>query len=229
MTSYAQFGEDTLIDGMLALTGSYWGTFVDIGAGDGMEISNSRLFRERGWRTVLVEADPRHWPGLITLMDPDSLEKPPDLRRVVVEMTEATPDNVNELVPEDARVVSIDVDGDDIFLLEALEHRPTVLVVEHNPTMPYWVDAQPARSGLRIGSSVAALRRVAESLGYGLRHVTHCNALFKLGASSIELPRYEPAYHVATEYFTGRPVVLGEAPWSVDFANPYPPEDVVIR
>lgn len=225
--SYAQFDEDVLID--RALGSPERGCIVDVGAGDGMEISNSRLFRERGWMTVLVEPDPRHREALL------ELERAANETRGNVHVLDcaATPQNINRLVglasPVD--VLSIDVDGDDYFLLDALEARPEVIVVEHNPTMPYDVDVAPARLGLRIGASVAALARVACAKGYGLYWVTHCNAIFRLGWDESETPkfRYRPAYHVATEYFTGRPVVVGTAPWGVDLANPYPSEDVIVR
>jgi len=226
--TYAQYGEDTIVDALLGRP--EYGAIVDIGAGDGVEISNSRLFRERGWYTLLVEPDPRHTAALDALTG----------ERCAVVAEAVTPGTINDFIPENGRtgsippvdlpiVLSIDVDGDDIFLLEALERRPDVIIIEHNPTMPYHIDVQPARLGLQIGASVAALARVALGKGYGLAAVTHCNAVFHLGEGSIPLPEYRPAYAVATEYFTGRPVVLGEAPWGMDLALPYPADDVVIR
>jgi hypothetical protein len=213
---HAQYGEDDIVDELLGSPS--FGIVVDIGAGDGMEISNSRLFRERGWHTRLVEVDTRHEAALFSLTGD-----------VVVEMVPATPENISDLVPDDTTVLSIDVDGDDIFLLEVLAACPQVVIIEHNPTIPWNADVQPARLGLRVGASVAALMRVAREKGYGLAAVTHCNAIFQLGAPDIELPAYQSEYAVATEYFTGRPFVVGEAPWGTDFASPYPPEDVIVR
>lgn len=217
--SFSQFGEDRIVDELLGSPAP--GLIVDVGAGDGMEISNSRLFRERGWATILVEPNPAHLDGLSALRD-----QSPQVRLIPVA---ATPDNITDLVPEGTDVLSIDVDGDDIFLLEALERNPKFIIIEHNPTMPRHIDAQPARLGLRVGSSVKALTRIAQAKGYGLAAVTHCNAIFQHGGLSIELPHEPPAYAVATEYFTGRPIVIGEAPWGVDLANPVPSSDVVVR
>lgn len=212
--TFSQFNEDDIIDSLL--DSPHVGTIVDIGAGDGMEISNSRLFRERGWYTVLAESSPKYREALRKLQSDLWLQS-------------VTPKNINKIVPLETEVLSIDVDGDDIFLLEALEVRPTVIVIEHNPTIPYYLDVMPARLGLHIGASVAALSRVAEAKGYGLVAVTHCNAIFRYGIQSMEIPPYYPAYAVATEYFSGRPLVLGTAPWGLDLDDPYPIEDVVER
>lgn len=214
--TYSQYGEDAIVDVLLGHPPD--GEIVDIGAGDGMHLSNSLLFRERGWRAVLVEPAPIHQEALQALSEP----------RTAIYDEPATPDNIDHLVAA-ATILSIDVDGDDIFLLEALEARPQVIIVEHNPTIPYRMDVSPIRLGLRIGASVAALTRVAESKGYGLAAVTHCNAIYEYETRSLPIPDYKPDYAVATEYFTGRPLILGTPPWGVDFADPYPIEDVIIR
>lgn len=216
--SQSQFGEDRFVADRLQLE---YGQVVEIGAGDGDHLSNSAMFRDRGWSTVLVEPDERHHDAL------HALER---LRQnVVVHYCAATPENINRLVTPATTFLSIDVDGDDIFLLEALEHRPLAICVEFNPTMPWHVDAHQARPGLQIGASVAALTRVARAKGYGRIHVTTCNAIFELGADEVPLPVQVPDYAVATDYFSGRPFVVGTPPWGVDLANPVPPEDVVVR
>jgi len=54
---YSQFGEDQWIAENLALPSC--GTFVDIGAGDGVTHSNTFYFEQLGWSGFCVEADPR--------------------------------------------------------------------------------------------------------------------------------------------------------------------------
>ena len=214
--SYSQFGEDVIVDALLGSPKE--GLVVDVGAGDGLHLSNSMLFRERGWGAVLVESDPQHVEALEALSEP--------LTRVYT--FAATPENINGLVPDGTTILSIDVDGDDYFLLEVLQVRPTVIIIEHNPTMPYRMDVHPARPGLQIGASVAALTRLAEDRGYGLAAVTHCNAIFEYRTRSLPIPAWEPEFAVATEYFTGRPIILGTYPWGVD-GDSYPARDVVVR
>jgi FkbM family methyltransferase len=54
-TSYSQFGEDKVLRSLLPIR---CGRYVDIGAGDPRRNSNSYYFYRRGWRGVLVEANP---------------------------------------------------------------------------------------------------------------------------------------------------------------------------
>lgn len=215
--TFSQFGEDDIIDNLLGVPQS--AVITDIGAGDGVEISNSRLFRERGWFTVLAESDPVHLDALGALEGP----------LCALWLEKVTPETVDEAVHPLTDVLSIDVDGDDIFLFEALTHRPEIVVIEYNPTMPLNQIVRPARRGLRIGASVGALDEVAADKDYGLVAVTHCNAIFWREAESTLVFGDDLPYTVATEYFTGRPFVIGTPPWGMDFANPYPAEDVIVR
>lgn len=216
--TYSQYGEDDIVASRFV--GDYGGIAVEVGAGDGLHLSNTALFRLRGWLTVLIEPDPQYRAALGALQR--------DNNNVSVRVEAATPENINDLVPPDTALLSIDVDGDDIFLFEALEHTPSIVIIEYNPTMPQGEDVQPARLGLKVGASVTALNRVAQEKGYGLYAVTPCNVIFEYGYPGKDIAWTQPAYTVATEYFTGRPFVVGTAPWGVDFGNPYPADDVII-
>ncbi len=55
-TSYSQFGEDKLLRSLLP---ERFGTYVDIGAGHPVRNSNTYYFYKRGWRGVLIEANPQ--------------------------------------------------------------------------------------------------------------------------------------------------------------------------
>lgn len=59
--SYAQFGEDLLLKSFLGKEfsdNSYKGFWVDIGAHDPVRYSNTKIFSERGWRGINVDALP---------------------------------------------------------------------------------------------------------------------------------------------------------------------------
>lgn len=62
MTSYSQFGEDQWIMENLPLPET--GVFVDVGAGDGISLSNTLAFEEKGWTGLCIDADPRNFPAL---------------------------------------------------------------------------------------------------------------------------------------------------------------------
>lgn len=58
---YSQNQEEKII---LDYFGSETGTFIDIGANDGVTFSNTRALAERGWRGVLVEPSPQAFAKL---------------------------------------------------------------------------------------------------------------------------------------------------------------------
>ncbi len=53
--SFSQYGEDLVIDAMLGSPAH--GVFVDVGANDPSELSNTRRFYDRGWRGINIEPD----------------------------------------------------------------------------------------------------------------------------------------------------------------------------
>jgi FkbM family methyltransferase len=53
---YGQFGEDHILTRFF--TGVQAGFFVEVGAYDGTDMSNTLALERRGWRGILVEADP---------------------------------------------------------------------------------------------------------------------------------------------------------------------------
>ena len=68
--------------------------------------------------------------------------------------------------PQDVDLVSIDVDGNDYYMLESLQtFTPRVIIIEHNPTIPPEVevvqkpDAPRARFGASAGALVALARK----------------------------------------------------------------------
>lgn len=53
---YGQYGQDIVVAGLLENRDH--GVFVDIGANDGVSLSNTLYFEEKGWRGVCVEPHP---------------------------------------------------------------------------------------------------------------------------------------------------------------------------
>ncbi len=103
-----------------------------------------------------------------------------------------TPTNIEEIfsragVPAEPDVLSIDIDGGDYWIWEAIaNYRPRVVVVEYNSTIdPGRRLVQPRErtswDGTDFfGASLAALRALGESKGYRLVHteLTGLNAFF---------------------------------------------------
>jgi FkbM family methyltransferase len=58
---YSQNNEEEII---LNYFGFLQGVFIDIGANDGLTLSNTRMLAERGWKGVLVEPSPKAYARL---------------------------------------------------------------------------------------------------------------------------------------------------------------------
>jgi hypothetical protein len=100
--------------------------------------------------------------------------------------------NINDLfakhgVPEEFDLLSIDIDGNDFWVLDAIRHRPRVIVAEYNANL-----AAHQRLTIRYdpehrwdgsdyyGVSLLALTELAETKGYRLLYCTQAgvNAFF---------------------------------------------------
>jgi hypothetical protein len=162
--SYAQHGEDRILDRILRRIGPGSRVAVEFGAGDGVTRSNTARLRDRGWRVVQFDRAPGS--ALVT----------------EAVLTRA---NINTLVPADVDVLSIDVDGNDLWLWEALTARPRIVVIEYNQkwsadlslTVPYVADRQWDSTDY-YGASVGALYKLARRKGYRLAKFTRSNLIF---------------------------------------------------
>jgi hypothetical protein len=168
---HSQNGEDGIIEHLTSLLGISEGTFVEIGAADGEE-NCTRLLAEHGWSGIWFEADGALAARAARLSFPGEV-------RVVEAMVE--PDNVLELlrgaeVPEDLDLLSVDIDGNDYWVLRAVlegGHRPRLVIAEYSGDHRWeWVSAyRRGRSWDRswdFGASLPAQRRMLESFGYTL-------------------------------------------------------------
>ena len=108
-----------------------------------------------------------------------------------------TKNNINEILQhsafaEDLGMLSIDIDGNDWFILEAISfYKPRILICEYNdvfgkeraisvPYDPQFVRTKEHYSNLYFGASIAAMAYLAEKKGYALVGVNsnHNNAFF---------------------------------------------------
>jgi predicted O-methyltransferase YrrM len=178
---FSQFDEDGLLVFLLAAGALRTRRVLDLGAGDGVAGSNSaNLLLSFGFHGLLVDADPARVEHARRFYreHPDTRERPP-----AIEQAFLTRETVNELVVEaqlegEIDLLSIDVDGNDYWLWDALEAAsPRLVVVEAHTelelepyVMPYRADfnwrAQAA--GEPLGASVPSLVELGERLGYRL-------------------------------------------------------------
>ena len=179
---YSQFGEDGLIEECIECLGEE-GLLrpnerfcFEVGAGDGRSLSNTLRLREHGWSAVLIESAYRCYDKLTQFAN----------SKVRTLHATATPDNFNQLLrglPHDCDVGSIDVDGQDYWLFDAMVIRPRVMVVEYNPYRDdeYIPEIGQSADGVKAKFKQATLEPIVElgrSKGYEFVAQTYCNAVF---------------------------------------------------
>lgn len=179
---FSQFDEDGVILFLLAVAGPGPRKFVELGAGDGVFASNcANLAVNLGFHGLFAEAR----EGQVEVgrrfyaRHPDTKDEPPVFASAFL-----TRENVNDIVRSaglegEIDLLSIDVDGNDYWLWEALDCvSPRFVVIETHPklglhedyVMPYEprFDVASMAPGTRVGASPTAMTRLAERLGYRL-------------------------------------------------------------
>ena len=168
---FSQNGEDGVLQFLLERLGIETGTFLEIGA-ERHEANCLLLALHEGWSGVFVDGDASVAASLA-----DLLRSTPEVR-VVNEMVDpATVEKALERwgVPKELEVLSIDIDGADYYVWQAIgDVRAQVVVIEYNaaldPDRPLVQrpDSAAWDGTVNYGCSVGALRLLAEEKGYAL-------------------------------------------------------------
>jgi hypothetical protein len=175
---FSQFGEDGIIQFLIQKVPIEREIFVEIGVEDYSESNTRFLLMNDNWVGYIVDASRDHlrfverthlaWRHSITALS-----------------TFITRENIDEVLTEagaegDIGLFSIDIDGNDYWILEALSSvSPRIIVAEYNslfgPDAAVVVPYDPAfdrmkahYSGLYGGASLGALDEVATGKGYRL-------------------------------------------------------------
>lgn len=171
---YSQFGEDGIIEKIFNIIKPEFNTCIEFGAWDGIHLSNcANLIKNKKWNGVLIESDESRYL---------------DLKKNYKESTcinEFVDNKSNSLynildkykLSKNVDLLSIDIDGNDYYILESLLIRPKLIIIEYNPTIPYWIDVYQTIDN-NFGSSPLALKRLAEHKGYKLISATDVNMFF---------------------------------------------------
>jgi len=165
---YSQNGEQAVILETFEALGITKGHLIDLGAGDGYTMSNSRALLERGWTGDLYDGDPKGAKDVTQAwIARDSIGLP----------------GLAILIGKEVDFLNLDIDGNDYWILErALQQRntplPSLIVCEINPiferdeakVMPYNPD-HVWQNDTMYGMSLAACEKLAAQHGYTLCHL----------------------------------------------------------
>ena len=175
---FSQWGEDGIIDHLLRQVPVARKLFVEFGVEDYSEANTRFLLTHRNWAGLIMDASPRN----IAAIRSDEIYWRHNLK---AEETFITRENINGLlsrngVAGEIGLLSIDIDGNDYWVWEAIEGvQPALVVVEYNArfggeravTVPYKADFERHKahhSGIYYGASLKAFCVLAARKGYAL-------------------------------------------------------------
>jgi hypothetical protein len=179
---FSEFEEDGHLLYLLTLAGSKSRTVVEISSQDGRVCMATNLLVHHRWRGFLFDGDPvfvREGRRFFA-SHPATRTAPP-----VMKSEWFTRENVNQTlaaagVPDEVDVLSLDIDGNDLYLWSAMTMRPRILICEFNNavpsdlalTIPYQPDFSfadlPAGQAMFRSASLAAYIAVGRRKGYRL-------------------------------------------------------------
>ena len=179
---YSQNGEDGIVAEIFRRIGTTNKFSVEIGVEDGRECNTANLLRHAGWSGVLVEGDAERYERLRRSFRRVRRAKP-----VHAFVTAANVLSVFEdaSVPLEFDLLSIDVDGNDLWIWQQLldRHKPRVAIAEFNPYYPppaRWVMPYEAEhrwdDTTYFGASLSSMVDLFESFGYAFVGI-ECNVV----------------------------------------------------
>lgn len=218
---YSQNDEDGIIQEIFRRIGIKNKTFMEIGVDKGFEC-NTYLLMFKGWNGVWIEGG-RDAAKKIRKNFAPLLEK----KRLTLIEAYIDKDNINQILLEkniekEIDLFSIDIDGNDFYVLEALTVlEPRVIVAEYNGKFPvdvdWCMDYNPQHwwnGSDKMGVALKPLTEMLQKKGYALvgTNITGVNAFYvkkelaqDFFVSVDDMPTlYNPArYHLTLSFVSG--------------------------
>ena len=175
---FSQWGEDGIIQHLTKSIEIKNKTFIEFGVEDFFESNCRFLLMKDDWKGFVIDGSTSniqrlknsyfYWKHHLNSVDKF-----------------ITKENIEDILAasgfeEDLGILSIDLDGNDFFILEAIKNfKPRILICEYNPvfgagrkiTIPYQADFYRTKihhSNLYWGASLAAMTYLADKKGYAL-------------------------------------------------------------
>jgi hypothetical protein len=221
---YSQSGEDGILKEIFSrLPNNRF--FVEFGVQSGEECNAGALARVYNWSGVMIECDDRDFGRLSAAYAQYNV-------RCLQEFI--TRENITTIfdragVPKDLDLLSIDIDGNDYWVWEAIakSYNPSVVIVEYNATFgpeasltqAYNPEHAWSKTDRSFGATLTALWKLGQRLGYSLIGTTTSgiNAFFVrndlVTASGFPALTPREGFHPNSGYlkwFPARPGVMVE-------------------
>jgi hypothetical protein len=216
--SYSNLDEQAIIHRYLNDLTIKNGCCVDIGASDGVTMSNSLSLYKDGWNGLAVECSPNKFSSLASIYI--------DFPNVNLAKCIVTPANVLSLlaafnIPMEFEVLTLDIDGYDYYVLEQIlsMYRPILICTEINEKIPppikFTVKWRPeyAWNGDHFyGQSISQLHMLCNRYNYALVELHYNNAfLIPLERSPKPSLSAEQAYQSG---YLNKPDRKSKFPWN---------------
>ena len=186
---FSQYDEDIFLSNAFNL--NFQGTFLDIGAADGIENSNTYALEKIGWNGLCIEPDPRHiqtlahnrknilnaairaYEGFTKFhLSPNPTwssvnnKQPSDVTITILCTT--VNDILRSILPRHVNILSVDTEGLELEILQSVDwskHRPDIVIAEYDTVF------RP--------SAKQPLTDLMLSLNYSTIHTTQGNLIFR--------------------------------------------------
>jgi hypothetical protein len=175
---FSQFGEDGIIQFLVQRVPIENEVFVEFGVESYRESNTRFLLAHAAWRGLVIDGGEAHK----RFLEVSTLAWRTRIQAITAFIDR---DNINGLIAGagiagDIGLLSVDLDGNDYWVLEAIDVvAPRIVVVEYNslfgperavsvPYDPTFVRSEKHYSQLYWGASLAAVTRLAERKGYAL-------------------------------------------------------------
>ena len=99
---------------------------VDIGAKSITNSNVAHLITQLGWRGVLIDRGAKNFQTLMREFDGYP---------ICISHAAVIPKNVNDLLPPKFDLLSIDIDGQDYYVWQAIKATPAIVIIEFNPRL----------------------------------------------------------------------------------------------
>jgi len=173
---FSQWGEDGIIDWLVEKLSPLPEIYIEFGVGNYTESNTRFLLYNRNWRGLVIDASDKH----IAYIKHSDLSWQYDLTACAKFITR---DNINTIFEENGfsgeiGLLSIDIDGNDYWVWEAISSvSPVIVVCEYSSVLgdvysistPYnddFIRHKAHFSGQYAGASIQALAHLADVKGY---------------------------------------------------------------
>lgn len=173
---FSQWGEDGIIQWLIRRIPIENDVFIEFGVEDYRESNTRFLLRNDNWRGLVIDGNPAH----VRSIREERISVYHDLQSVCAFVTR---ENINDIIAGaglrgDIGLLSIDIDGNDYWVWEAIDVvSPRIVVCEYNaifggriavsvPYDPAFRKERAHHSRLFFGASLGALCHLAERKGY---------------------------------------------------------------